>query len=335
MNFSSQNPLVTVIFITYNQDCFLNKAVSSIINQTYKNLEIILCNNGSTDNTKSLLLEYKKYKNIKVVNFDNNQKYTKIQGKLIDESNGEYICFIAGDDYYISNYIEVNIKAFNKLDDSYGFIHSPYYVERYGSNTRYKEEIYSKSGSITEGLIKSQITYKYVNCFTPFFRSRLIKKIKPDASVFFEAESYVLRLSLYTKIKYIGTPMYVMIEHDTNMGKNYKQNFDLFMKANLNFIALNPMLIRIVYSAIYSMCIRNAWISIRLMNDFKWAIECLEISKNYSKYSNTTNRERLIKVLLRTNKNFVFLFNYVLNLRYKLFKANVRNISYIDQKYND
>ena len=148
------NPLVTVIFITYNQDRFLNKAVNSIISQTYDNLEIILCNNGSTDNTKLLLREYEKYKNIRIVNFDNGKKYTIVQAKLVDESNGEYICFIGGDDYYLPNFVETNLIEFSNLDDSFGIVHSPDDAEYEGSSSRRTKLICSNYSKICNSVVK-------------------------------------------------------------------------------------------------------------------------------------------------------------------------------------
>jgi len=329
------NPLVTVIFITYNQSKFLNKAVESIINQSYKNLEIILCNNGSTDATSSLVKFYSDSKQIRVFDFDENEKYTIRQNTLIDESNGEYICFIAGDDYYLPNYVEINLKEFQNLDDGFGIVHSPNYVEHEGSSERHIDLIYPESGHITEALIRAQIRYAYVNCYTPFFKASLIKKIRPNTSLFFEAESYILRLSMYTKIKYIKNPMYVMIEHSTNMGKNYKQNFLIFLETNLNFIELRPELKESVYLTIYLMCIRNAWISIRLINDKKWAIECLELAQIYSEYSTISYRERLVRILLKGNNFFIIIFNALLNFRYKFFGSRNRNINYMNVKYKD
>jgi len=327
------NPLVTVIFITYNQSKFLKKAVESIINQSYKNIEIILCNNGSTDGTSSLLKFYNDSKQIRVFDFDENEKFTIRQNNLIDESSGEYICFIAGDDYYLPNYVEVNLKEFENLDDGFGIVHSPNYVEYEGSSERHVELIYPKSGHITEALIRAQISYAYVNCYTPFFKASLINKIRPNTSLFFEAESYILRLSMYTKIQYIKNPMYVMIEHSENMGKNYKQNFLIFLETNLNFIEIRPELKKSVYSTIYLMCIRNAWISIRLINDKKWAIECLELAQIYSEYSTMSNRERLVRVLLKCNKFFIIIFNWLLNFRYMFFGSRKRNMIYVNKEY--
>ena len=90
---------ISVIVPVYNVEQYLERCVESIVNQTYKNLEIILVNDGSTDNSGELCDELAKKDNrIKVVHKEN--------GGLSDarnngerESTGEYIIFIDSDDY--------------------------------------------------------------------------------------------------------------------------------------------------------------------------------------------------------------------------------------------
>ena len=62
--------LITVIINVYNGEKFLKKCIDSVINQTYKNLEIIIVNDGSTDNTLNICKEYKDDR-IKIINQEN------------------------------------------------------------------------------------------------------------------------------------------------------------------------------------------------------------------------------------------------------------------------
>ena len=54
------NPKVSVIIMSYNQDEYIDSAIKSVINQTYKNLEIIISDNGSTDKSKEIIGNHKK-----------------------------------------------------------------------------------------------------------------------------------------------------------------------------------------------------------------------------------------------------------------------------------
>ncbi len=100
-------PLISVVVPIYNVEKYIHKCVNSIINQTYKNLEIILVDDGSPDNCPKICAEYeKKDSRIKVVHKEN--------GGLSDARNagmkiatGEYISFIDSDDYISKDFIEI------------------------------------------------------------------------------------------------------------------------------------------------------------------------------------------------------------------------------------
>ena len=114
------NPLISVIVPVYNVENYLKKCLESITNQTYKNLEIILIDDGSTDNSGKICDEYAgKDNRIKVVH--------KINGGLSDARNagleiakGEYIGFVDSDDYIAEDMYEFlyNLAVDNALDVS-------------------------------------------------------------------------------------------------------------------------------------------------------------------------------------------------------------------------
>ena len=110
--------LISIIVPIYNVELYLEKCIESIINQTYKNLEIILVDDGSTDSCGKICDEYAKKDNrIKVIH--------KINGGLSDARNkgmeiakGKYIGFVDGDDYVASDMYETLYKfsVKNSLD---------------------------------------------------------------------------------------------------------------------------------------------------------------------------------------------------------------------------
>ena len=108
------NPLISVIVPIYNVEKYLARCVDSIVNQTYKNLEIILVDDGSPDRCPQMCDDYaKKDSRIKVVH--------KKNGGLSDARNagmavatGEYISFIDSDDYVSDDFFECLLDAMNK-----------------------------------------------------------------------------------------------------------------------------------------------------------------------------------------------------------------------------
>lgn len=93
------NPLISVIIPVYNMELYIERCLQSIVNQSYKNLEIIIINDGSTDNSLNLINEFSKIdKRIRVIN----KKNEGIGGACIDGltvAEGDYISFVDSDDY--------------------------------------------------------------------------------------------------------------------------------------------------------------------------------------------------------------------------------------------
>lgn len=93
----------SVIIAAYNIQDYIERAILSVENQTFKNIEIIVVNDGSTDNTENIILELNnKYKNINYISHKENKKAGGARNSALDISNGEYILFLDGDDYLAS-----------------------------------------------------------------------------------------------------------------------------------------------------------------------------------------------------------------------------------------
>ena len=113
-----KNPLVSVIVPVYNVENYLRRCLDSIVCQTYKNLEIILIDDGSTDKSGKICDEYaKKDKRIKVIHKEN-EGVAIARNDGISKTTGKYIAFIDSDDYVDTNYINflISIAITNDTD---------------------------------------------------------------------------------------------------------------------------------------------------------------------------------------------------------------------------
>lgn len=110
--------LVSIIVPVYNVENYLSKCVDSIINQTYRNLEIILVDDGSTDCSSKICDEYAKNDTRILVIHKANGGQSEARNIGISESKGEYIFFVDSDDYIEYNAIETMLEiAENKNVD--------------------------------------------------------------------------------------------------------------------------------------------------------------------------------------------------------------------------
>ncbi len=109
-----QEPLISVIVPVYNVQKYVARCLDSLILQTYSNLEIILIDDGSKDNSLKILREYEKKDNRIKVLTQKNEGVSKTRNKGIALSKGEYISFIDSDDYVSLSLYQKFVNAINK-----------------------------------------------------------------------------------------------------------------------------------------------------------------------------------------------------------------------------
>jgi len=108
-------PKISVIIPAYNVEKYVEKTLKSLINQTFKDFEAIIINDGSTDNTEKIIKEVLQDTNFqwKLINREN-QGVSAARNRGIIESKGEYLCFLDADDYYHPTFLE---KMYNKAKE--------------------------------------------------------------------------------------------------------------------------------------------------------------------------------------------------------------------------
>lgn len=108
------NPLVSIVIPVYNGSNFLREAIASALAQTYKNLEIIVVNDGSTDDTEEIALSYGD--RIRYFKKENGGTSTALN-LAIENMRGTYFSWLSHDDLYYPQKIQRNIEALAKLDN--------------------------------------------------------------------------------------------------------------------------------------------------------------------------------------------------------------------------
>jgi len=105
-------PLVSVVIATYNATKYIDEQLESILNQTYQNIEIIILDDDSTDNTLSILEHYaKRYPHIKVIKNNNRLGVIKNFEKGISIANGDFIALCDQDDIWIEDKLLQQVES--------------------------------------------------------------------------------------------------------------------------------------------------------------------------------------------------------------------------------
>ena len=173
--------LVSVIIPVYNIEKYLPRCLDSVITQTYRNLEIIVIDDGSTDNSYVVVSEYAGRDNrIRLLQVEH-MGSTRIRKKGVQAATGEYLVFVDGDDWIDLNCIEVWMRNIGDAD----ILLSGYITEPEGKiyQQPFDEGYYSGEGmtAIREGLFRQKAVAVFneeliaENLWNNLYRTHVIK----------------------------------------------------------------------------------------------------------------------------------------------------------------
>jgi len=117
-------PLVSIYITTKDRYLLLDRAIQSVLNQTWVNTEIIVCDDNSTDGTQDILAKYEKqFDNFYWIRNEATMGACVSRNKAIKKAKGEFITGLDDDDYFLPQRVELLMKAY---DDKYAFVCSTY-----------------------------------------------------------------------------------------------------------------------------------------------------------------------------------------------------------------
>ncbi len=140
----------SIILPTYNQSEFLKKSIKSILSQTFKNWELLIINNNSTDNTDNVIKSFKDNR-IKVYKINNENILAKSRNLGIKNSSSEWLCFIDSDDIWHPKKLEIT-KKYIEEENGDLFYHDLNFINK--KFIFFKKKIQDKSKKITYPVIK-------------------------------------------------------------------------------------------------------------------------------------------------------------------------------------
>lgn len=150
-----QNPAISIIIPVYNTSTFLKECIDSIINQTFKDIEIICVNDGSSDKSLDILKDYlDKDISFKIVTYQDNKGLSYARNVGIKQANGEYIYTIDSDDFLELNGLKLLYNKAKEYDLDTLFFDA--------KNTYENQEVYDKYAHTYEGLYIRKHNYEDV-----------------------------------------------------------------------------------------------------------------------------------------------------------------------------
>jgi glycosyltransferase involved in cell wall biosynthesis len=122
----TKNPLISVVIPTYNSMNYLPKAIESVLTQTYKNFELIVVNDASTDNTAQYLSTLKHPK-LMIIHHKKNKKLPTTLNTGFKKAKGEYFTWVSADNLCTKNFLSEMVKQLKYFKDA-KFIYSDYFL---------------------------------------------------------------------------------------------------------------------------------------------------------------------------------------------------------------
>ena len=210
--------LVSTVVNCYNGEKYLRACIESILDQSYKNFELIFWDNQSTDRSKNIIHSYQD----KRIKYFCSLKHTTLyqaRNLALKECKGDFISFLDVDDYYLKDKIAKQLLYFK--DENVGVIYSNYY--RYYEDINKKKLLTNKilpSGNLTQYILEeSQISF-----MTVMIRKKSLDSLEfnfdPKYSIIGDYD-LLYRLSFNWNFCYIEEPLAVYRIHNNNFSKNF------------------------------------------------------------------------------------------------------------------
>ena len=210
--------LISVIVPVYNTEKYIEKCVMSILNQTYKNLEIILIDDGSTDNSAHICDSFAEKDDRVTVIRQPNGGVSSARNTGLDNTHGDYIMFVDSDDYIAPNMIEFLSENIGDTDIAMCGYNS---VDENG-NLSPQENV-----TVADGIISTDIFWNYfytdtriyyVTFWAKLYKSHLWNNVRFPLNTLHEDEFAVHQIiSQCSKIAVSKKPLYFYLQRESSI----------------------------------------------------------------------------------------------------------------------
>ncbi len=235
---------VSIIIPIYNAEKYIKRCIDTIINQTYKNIEIIIINDGSTDNSINLINKYKNKDNRIIVINQKNAGVSVARNNGIKKSDGKYVMFVDIDDWIELTMVEEMVKIIKEQEVD---IVRCNFFRNYEDNTQKKGYYYDKdiiNKKMNKQQIRDEILLQILNGKMPGYmwlliiKKEIFQKLKPlnnDLAMMEDTIFYIDLLfnidTLYIYNKYLYH-YYCNFDSASKSKNNYLRNLDNILLVN-------------------------------------------------------------------------------------------------------
>ncbi len=165
---------ISVVIPTYNRAGVLPRAIDSVLNQTYDNYEIVIADDGSTDNTREVVQSYE-FDRINYIRHESNKGQNVTRNTGITNAKGKYISYLDSDDVLFKNHLKVVVDKLDSLSEEFAGV----YTGRQTDHGDYLVTNEVHEGELTlEELFRSGNAYQHIaGSISLTFRNKIIEDV--------------------------------------------------------------------------------------------------------------------------------------------------------------
>ena len=303
--------MVSVIIPIYKVEEYLEKCIQSVIRQTYRNIEIILVDDGSPDRCPKICDDYAILdERIKVIHKPNGG-LSSARNAGIKCATGEFICFLDSDDYveekYVENMMNCVVMGTDKIDmivSNFDYIYSDHAVNK---NIKYEEKVYSKKEYI-ELMLTTSNNVRLILSNAKLYRRHLFDNCLYKEGIIHEDEEIIFKIiDGCSHIKIINDVLYHYVQRDGSIMSSLKlEKEEILLSISIEryeYLKSHGFQRNIVDKAYY-------YYLSTILNLFKHAIkgECLEKRDFYKNmYKKDSKKLKSFKLRLRLTLKYILI----------------------------
>jgi glycosyltransferase involved in cell wall biosynthesis len=228
--------LVSVIIPTYKRNDMLDRAIISVLNQTYKNIEVIVVDDNNNDSvyrekTEEIMQKYSNNSNVIYIKHAENKNGAAARNTGIANSQGDYIAFLDDDDEFCEDKILLQVDRLSKLDDSWGGIYCACQLYTDGIEIR-------KLMNFTEGNICKELLLMDNSIYagsTFLVRRKVIEELEGFDESFTRHQDWELLVRFFRKYK-IAYVNEILVKIHTDSDINRITNAENMEKLELKYL---------------------------------------------------------------------------------------------------
>jgi glycosyltransferase involved in cell wall biosynthesis len=265
-------PTVSVVLNCYNHEPYIGEAIESVLAQTWRDFELILIDNGSTDGSRQVMQSYDDQR-IRLVLHDRNATLSSRLNEGVAAARGKFVAVLYSDDVFLPRKLERQLAMFDELSDDYGVVYAPALRFNQLTGQRWRYPSIGLSGDLMPAIL-DRLYDGLIDMCSPLTRRECLVRYPFHDDLFADAEMVFFRIAMRWKFKFDPEPVVELREHDANIGRVVQRNHDMMlevwarMQDHPDFPARYLQNLRHLRAIA---CRNHAWIALRLNSaDRRW-----------------------------------------------------------------